>query len=79
MNGDFDSVGQIEAAFGLDDVGEQAEDGFVLLNQLELDRGLVSLEVLFAHGPMVSELTGSSPGSAQPRTTRRSLILAALP
>ena len=42
-------VGQIEAALGLDDVLEHRQDVAVLAIELELDLGLVPLEVLAAH------------------------------
>src|SRR5262245_32571604 len=44
-----DLVGQVEAALGLDDVREHRDDVLVLLVELELDVGLVALEVLGAH------------------------------
>src|SRR5439155_3815399 len=45
-----DRVGEIEAALCLHDVGEHLDDVAVLLVELELDLGLVPLEVLGAHG-----------------------------
>ena len=43
-------VGQVEPPLGLDDVGEHRTDVLVLLVELELDVGLVPLEVLGTHG-----------------------------
>ena len=42
-------VGEVEAPLGLDDVREHRQDVAVLLVELELDLGLVPLEILGAH------------------------------
>jgi hypothetical protein len=44
-----DLVGQIEPAFGLNDVGEDRQDGSVLLDEPELNLGFVAFEVFLAH------------------------------
>src|SRR5207245_9552689 len=44
-----DGVGEIEAALGLHDVGEHLDDVVVLLVQLELDLGLVPLQIFGTH------------------------------
>jgi hypothetical protein len=44
-----DVVGEIEAAVGLDDIREQADDVAILLVELELHLGLVLLEIFRAH------------------------------
>ena len=81
-----DGVGQVEAALGLHDVGEEREHGPVLLHQGQLDLRLVPLEVLFAHRTAGrvrhAPADGRRPASAahaQARAVRRSLILAAFP
>ena len=54
-------VGQVEAPLGLHDVREHRADVLVLLVQLELDVGLVPLEILGAHGRHPTAVT---PGQA---------------
>ena len=48
-HGHVDGVGQVEAPLGLDHVGEERQDGPVLVDQGQLDLRLVPLEVLLAH------------------------------
>ena len=59
-------VREIEAALGLDDVREHRQDVAVLLVELELDLGLVPLEIFGTHGP---------PFPSPAREVRRSVAL----
>ena len=80
-------VGEVEATLGLDDVLEHRQDVAVLLVELELDLGLVPLEILGAHRAVSVASTrarlrplpyGRRPDAVHVRT-RFSLIFAAFP
>src|SRR5690606_33813904 len=68
-----DLVREVEPPLGLDDVREHRADVLVLLVELELDVGLVALEILGAHDP-----APYWPGR-RPQPSRFSRTLAAFP
>ena len=82
----LDLVGEVEATLGLDDVLEHRQHVAVLAVELELDLGLVPLEILGAHDARVYALH-ADPVIVRPAgdcacragQTRFSLIFAAFP
>src|SRR5690606_20056885 len=62
-----DLVGQVEPPLGLDDVAEQPHHVAVLAVELQLHVGLVLLEILGAHDPLISLSSGWLPVKFQLR------------
>ncbi len=72
-HGHVDTVGQVETPLGLHHVGEEGQDGPILLDQCQLDLRLVPLEILFAHRHRRSASLGARRRTAGHRRTRRRL------